>query len=126
MGLQNPYQKYKQNSIMTATPQELVLLLYNGAMKFLKQAILHLENKDIPKAHSAIIRVQNITLEFMATVDRNYEVGENLYNLYDYMYNRLIQANISKEAKMLQEVYDMYKELRDTWEEAMKIAKKGK
>lgn len=126
MGLQNPYQKYKQSSIMTATPEELVLLLYNGAMKFLKQAVLHLENKDISQAHNAIIRVQNITLEFMSTVDRNYEVGKNLYSLYEYMYNRLVQANISKQIDILEEIYDMYKELRDTWEEAIKIARRGK
>lgn len=126
MAINNPYARYKQSSIMTASPEELVLMLYNGAMKFLRQAIIHIENRDIPSAHKAIIRVQDITIEFMSNVDRKYEVGKNLYNLYDFIHNKLVQANVSKSITLLEEVYDMYKELRDTWEEAMKIAKKGK
>lgn len=126
MAINNPYAKYKQSSIMTASPEELVLMLYNGAMKFLKQAIIHLKNRDIPSAHKSIIRVQDITIEFMSNVDRNYEVGKNLYRLYDFIHNKLVEANVSKDISLLEEIYDMYKELRDTWEEAMEIAKRGK
>lgn len=126
MAIKNPYAQYQQNSIMTASPQELTLMLYNGALKFLKQGMIHIEEKNIEKAHQAIIRVQDILVEFMSTVDRQYEVGEHLYKLYNYMNERLIEANFQKDTKILEEVYDMLTELRDTWEQAMEIVKKGK
>lgn len=126
MAMRSPYAQYQQNSIMTASPQELTLMLYNGALKFLKQGIIYIEEKNIEKAHQAIIRVQDILVEFMSTVDRQYEIGEHLYKLYDYMNERLIEANFQKDTKLLEEVYNMITELRDTWEQAIEIVKKGK
>lgn len=126
MAINNPYSKYQQNSIMTASPEELTLMLYNGALKFLKQAIICIEEKDIESAHNKILRVQDILVEFMSTVDRKYEIGDNLYKLYEFMNYRLREANFKKDIKILEEVYEMIKELRDTWQQAMKIAKKGK
>lgn len=124
MATNNPYSQYKQNSIMTATPQELCLMLYKGAMKFIKQSIIYMENGDIEKSHNSNIRAQDIFVEFMSTVDRSYGIGENLFNLYEYMNYRLQEANIQKDEEMLGEVYEMTKELSETWEEAIKIAKK--
>lgn len=126
MAINNPYSQYKQNSIKTASPQELCLMLYKGALKFIKQSIIHLENKDIEKSHYSNLRAQDIYVEFMSTVNREYEIGENLYKLYEYMNYRLQEANMSKSKEMLEEVYDMTKDLLETWEEAMKLAKKGK
>ncbi|WP_069650351.1 flagellar export chaperone FliS [Caloranaerobacter ferrireducens] len=126
MAMKNPYAQYQQNSIMTASPEELTLMLYNGALKFLKQAILYIEEKNIESAHERILRVQDILVEFMSTVDRKYEIGDNLYKLYEFMNYRLREANFKKDIEVLEEVYVMIKELRDTWQQAMKIAKKGK
>lgn len=119
----NPYAKIKQNSIMTASPQELTLMLYDGAIKFGNQAVQAIENGEIEKAHNMIIRVQNIIEEFRSTLDMQYEVAESLDLMYDYIYRRLFDANISKDNTILTEAVDLIRELRNTWKEAMVLAK---
>lgn len=125
MAMKNPYSQYKQNSVMTASPQELTLMLYNGALKFLKQAMLFMDEKKIEKTHNSIVRTQDILIEFMSTVDQNYEVGKSLYKLYDYMNYRLREADMEKDKEKIEEIYGMIEELRDTWKQAMEKVKKG-
>lgn len=117
----NPYEQYKQQSILTASPADLTLMLYNGCIKFINQAKLHIENKDIKNAHNSIIRAQDIIKEFMQTLDMNYKISERLILIYDYLYRRLVDANISKSTEILDEVLGFVTELRDTWEEVIKI-----
>jgi len=121
----NPYAKIKQNSIMTASPQELTLMLYNGAIKFANQAMEAMKEGNMPLAHEKNIRVQNIILEFRASLDFNYEVSNDMDAMYDYIHRRLVEANISKNADILQEVLGLLREFRDTWKEAMDLAKKS-
>lgn len=122
----NPYAKIKQNSILTASPQELTLMLYNGAIKFGNQAIIAIENKDYEKAHNSIIRVEDIIQEFQATLDMEYDVANSFAIMYDYIYRRLLEANINKDIEILEEVLGYLRELRDTWKEAMRIVKQPK
>lgn len=119
----NAYKQYQHNVIYTASPQELTLMLYNGLIKFINLSIQGVEEKDIAKANNNIIRAQDILVEFMSTLDLNYEVAKGLMSLYDYMNRRLIDANINKDKDILQEVLDFAEELRDTWSQAMKLAK---
>lgn len=120
----NPYQQYKQNSVYTASPQELTFMLYNGLVKFLKLSIQGIENEDIEKTNNYIIRSQDIITEFMSTLDMQYDVSKNLMTLYDYMNRNLIEANIKKDKTILEEVLGYAEELRDTWAQAMKLVKK--
>jgi flagellar protein FliS len=117
------YDQYKENSIYTASPEELTLMLYNGLVKFIMKAQYALSKKDMQAAHDNIIKSQNIVQEFMATLDKSYEVSTNLLLMYDYMNRRLVEANIHKSTEILSEVLGFAKELRDTWEQAMKVAK---
>ena len=126
MAMKNPYGQYKQNSVMTASPQELTLMLYNGALKFIGKAKIFIDQKNIPKANEAIIRTQDIIQELNITLNMDYEVSQNLRGLYTYMIERLVDANISKDIKILDEVSEMVTELRDTWKEAIKLSKTGK
>lgn len=119
----NGYNQYKENSINTATPEELTLMLYNGLVKFIMQAQAAIDSKNIEKAHKSIIRSQDIIREFQVTLNMNYEVSHNLAQLYDYMYRRLLNANLKKDKEILEEVLWFAKELRDTWAQAMKLAK---
>lgn len=119
----NGYNQYKSNSINTATPEELTLMLYNGLIKFIMQAQVAVDDNCIEKANNGIVRAQAIITEFQSTLDMNYEVSQNLELLYDYMYRRLVEANLKKDKDILQEVLDMAKELRDTWSQAMKLAR---
>lgn len=125
MGNSNAYQQYQQNMINTATPQELTLMLYNGLVKFLKLSIQSIEEKNMEKANNYIIRSQDIIMEFMCTLDMQYEVSKSLMSLYDYMNRRLVDANTKKEKAIVEEVLGFAEELRDTWAQAMKLAKQA-
>ncbi len=125
MAINNPYGQYKQNSVMTASPQELTLMLYNGALKFIGLSKIHIEKKDIPKANESIIRAQDIIQELNITLNMDYEMSTGLRSIYTYILEVLVDANISKEIKYLDEAAEMVTELRDTWKEAIKISKTG-
>lgn len=121
---QNSYNQYKENSILSAKPEELTLMLYNGLVKFIMRGKDAVEQNRMEEAHVSIVKAQNIISEFMRTLDMKYEVSIGLELMYDYMLRRLIEANIRKDASILDEVLGYAKELRDTWELAMKEARK--
>lgn len=115
----DPYMEYKRNSVMTASPEELVLMLYNGIIRFANEAKQAIDDKNVEKAHNSITRAQDIVLELMATLDMQYDISKNLYSIYDFISRRLIDANLKKDKKPLDEVISLITELRDTWGEAM-------
>lgn len=120
------YQQYQQNSVMTASPEELTLMLYNGAIKFINLGKHHIENKEIEKANNAIKRAQSIVTELKNTLDMNYEISHNLENIYNFILEKLLDANIRKDIQFLDEALLLIEEIRDTWKEAMKKARKIK
>ena len=117
---------YKQNQVDTAPPEELTLLLYNGAIMFIKRAKQAMGNKDFNQVHAYNMRVQDIIDELIITLDRKYPIAEQLLLLYDYLKRRLIEANVSKDITILDEVEGFFVEFRDTWKQAIAIARKGK
>ena len=121
--MNNPYDTYKNNSVFTATKEELTLMLYDGALKFSNQAMVALEKKDFEKANEMIIKVQNIIQEFQITLDKKYDISKQLATLYDYLFRRLLEANMKKDTEILNEVRDHIRTLRDTWKEAMKMSR---
>jgi len=124
MAVNNVYQQYQQNSIMTASPEDLTLMLYNGAIKFINLGKLFIEEKNMEKAHYNIIRAQDIINELNITLDMNYEISKNLRNLYTFVLDKLLDANISKDVKHLDEALEIVEGLRDTWKDAMQEIKK--
>lgn len=121
--LNNPYAKYKNNAINTATKEELTLMLYDGAVKFCNQALSFMEAKDHLKTNECIRKVQDIVREFQITLDKKHSIANQLDQLYDYLHHRLLEANLKKDMEILTEVRDHLRSLRDTWKEAMKLAK---
>ena len=125
MPLQNPYEQYQRNKILTATPSEVTLMLYEGAIKFCNIAIMAIENNDMEKAHTNIMKTQRIMEEFRNTLDRKYEVAEDFDRIYGYVLRRLFDANIKKDKEILEEVNGHLRSLRDTWKEVMKKCNKA-
>lgn len=119
----NPYTKIKNNAIMTASPQELTLMLYDGAIKFGNQAKKAITDGDIEKANNLILRVQAIIEEFQTTLDMKYDVSEGMALMYDFIMRRLIEANSMKDVEILEEALYFVREMRNTWKDAMQIAK---
>lgn len=123
MALPNAYAKYNNSKIMTASPAELTLMLYEGAIKFCNIAIIGIEQKDIQKAHTNIRKVENIIEEFRSTLDRKYAVAEEFDRVYVYLLQRLLEANVKKDKEILEEVNMHLHSMRDTWKEVMRISK---
>ena len=125
MPLQNPYGEYQRNKILTASPAEITLMLYEGAIKFCNIAIMAIEQDDMEKAHINIMKTQRIIEEFRNTLDRKYQVAEEFDKIYVYVLQRLFEANIKKDKAVLEEVNTHLRSLRDTWKEVMKRCNKA-
>lgn len=119
----NAYSQYANNRILTASPAELTLMLYEGAIKFCNIAIMAIENKDIEKAHTNIMKAQRIIEEFQLTLDFKYQIANDFNNVYNYLMQRLREANLTKDKEILEEVNTHLRVMRDTWKEVMKLAK---
>ena len=117
----NGYAAYANSKVATATPAELTLMLYDGAIKFCNIAIMALEEKDLEKAHNNIIKVENIISEFQITLNHKYPVAKDFDAVYKYLKERLVEANVKKDKEVLEEVLEHLRTMRDTWKEVMKV-----
>ena len=120
------YDAYAKNKILTASPAELTLMLYEGAIKFCNIAIAAIEEKDIEKAHNNITKLENIIAEFLSTLDHKYPVAQDFENVYNYLMERLLEANLKKDKEILEEVLTHLRTMRDTWKEVMEQNKTAK
>jgi flagellar protein FliS len=114
---------YKDSKILTATPADLTLMLYEGAIKFGNIAVTDIEKKDYSMANTNIIKAERIISELRATLNFKYPIAKNFDTIYDYIYRRLIDANIKKNKDILEEALGYIREMRDTWKEVMRLAK---
>lgn len=121
MAVSNPYQSYQQNSVNTASPGELTLMLYNGCLKFIHQAKRAITEKNIEMKNTNIQKAQNIIQELMVTLNMDLEISQNMMSLYDYMNRRLIEANIKNDTAILDEVEGLVTEFRNTWKEVIQL-----
>ena len=121
MALPNAYSQYNNSKILTASPGELTLMLYEGAIKFCNIAEVAVEQKDIEKAHINIVKVQKIIDYLRQTLDMKYPVSEDFERMYVYLSERLITANIKKDKDILEEVNAHLHSIRDTWKEVLRL-----
>ena len=122
MAPKNGYAVYANNKVLTASPAELTLMLYEGAIKFCNIAIVAIEQKDIEKAHNNIRKADRIIEEFQLTLDHKYPVAEDFDKVYTYLRDRLLLANLRKDKEILEEVLTHLRTMRDTWKEVMRTA----
>lgn len=116
------YNAYLRSKVMTATPAELTLMLYEGAIKFVNKAIMSIENDDVMGAHNNLMKTQRIIEELRASLDHKYPVAKEFDTVYEYILRRLVEANIKKDKDILEEVLEHLRTMRDTWKEVMKNA----
>ena len=114
------YAQYNNSKILTASPAELTLMLYEGAIKFCNIAITAIEHKDVEKAHNNIMKTQRIIEEFQITLNHDYPVAKDFDVVYTYLLKRLLQANLKKDKDILEEVLGHLRTMRDTWKEVMR------
>jgi len=114
------YDRYKKAAVETVAPGKLLLMLYDGAIKKLEKAKKAVDAKDMSCAHEEIIKVQDIMVELMSTLDMRYDIAGHLYSLYDYLHRRLVEANVKKDIDILNEVQGFMEELQGAWQQAAK------
>lgn len=125
MAINSGYAAYANSKVMTASPAELTLMLYEGAIKFCNIAIRGIEENDVQKAHTNIVKVENIISEFQATLNHKYPVAKDFDEVYKYLKERLVEANVKKEKEILEEVLEHLRTMRDTWKEVMRLTNNG-
>ena len=123
MALPNAYAQYHNSKVLTASPAELTLMLYDGAIKFCNIAEVAIEQKDIEKAHNNIMKVQRIIDYLRQTLDMKYEVAQDFERMYEYISRRLVEANMKKDIEILREANTHLRAIRDNWKEVMRINK---
>lgn len=119
----NPYATYQTNSVTTALPQDLTLMLYEGLIKFTMLAKRSIENGLIQEKNTNIQKAQAIIMELQLTLNQSIALSKDLNNLYDYMQSRLVDANVQNDVVAIDEVLGFAEEFRETWKEAMKLAR---
>ncbi len=114
---------YRNNKLLTATPADLTLMLYEAAIKFCNLASMALEKKDYNTTNTNLIKAQRIITELRTSLDFKYPVAKEFDRVYEYIHHRLVEANIRKDIEALEEALQYTREMRDTWKEVMKTAK---
>ncbi|MBP1971164.1 flagellar protein FliS [Virgibacillus natechei] len=125
MTLNNPYQVYQNNSVNTASGGELTLMLYNGCIKFIKQAMKEMNETNYEAKNTNIQKAQNIIQELMLTLDKEVEISKQMLPLYDYIQFQLKEGNVKNEVDKLEEALRLVTEFRDTWKEVILKTRKA-
>ena len=123
----NQYIKqYQKSNIETASREQILIMLYDGAIQFLNKAKIAINNKDVEAAHNNLISTQNIIYEFINSLDREVapDLAARLTSLYEYFIRRLVEANMKKEIAPIDEVLGYLKSLKATWEKAIELSQK--
>lgn len=123
MALPNGYAQYNNNKVMMASPAELTLMLYDGAIKFCNIAIMGMEQNDVEKAHKNIVKTEKIITYLRETLDMKYPVAQDFENIYVYLERRLVEANVKKDKEILEEICGHLRSVRETWKEVMRLNK---
>ncbi|WP_379138032.1 flagellar export chaperone FliS [Paenibacillus sp. sgz500958] len=118
----SPYEKYRQSSVKTSTPAQLLIMLFDGAIRFTKSGAEGIAAADIQKTNLNFVKAQAIVSELMAMLDPQFEISKSLYSLYEYIKHLLVQANVKKDKGLADEALTYLSELRTTWLEASKTA----
>ncbi|MCM1568335.1 MAG: flagellar export chaperone FliS [Roseburia sp.] len=121
MAMPNAYAQYNNNKVLTASPAELTLMLYDGAIRFCNVALSAMEVNNVEKVHNNIVKVQRIVDYLRQTLDMKYKVSEDFDRIYLYLSQRLVEANMKKDKEILEEVNEHLHAVRDNWKEVMRI-----
>jgi len=120
---QNPYAQYKQQAVTTAGPEKLLIMLFDGAIRFAGQARKAIEDKDIEKSNNYLMRCQDIVFELIGSLNMDFEISHSLLPMYEYINYNLQQANIQKDLKYLDEAEIYLREFREIWIQTAKLVK---
>jgi len=123
--INSPLQKYQQSQFQTS-PEQLLIMLYDGAIRFVKLGITGIEEANYEKSNTNLCKGQAVLHELIAALNMDYQVAKTLYQVYEYMIHQLIQSNLKKDVRPANEVLSHLQELREAWDTAIKSLGQGK
>lgn len=114
----NGHERYLETAVETASPARLIVMLYDGAIRFINEAVEAMRRRDYETQNARLQRAQKILAELISSLDfdKGGEIAENLFRLYTYMYNQLVEANIQDSIERLEHVIDLLSDLREAWD----------
>jgi flagellar protein FliS len=114
----NGHERYLETAVETASPARLIVMLYDGAIRFINEAAYAMQQRDYETQNAKLQRAQKILAELISSLDfdKGGEIAENLFRLYTYMYNQLVEANINDDTARLEHVVGLLCEIREAWE----------
>jgi flagellar secretion chaperone FliS len=117
--LPNPYQQYRATNVQTAGSVDLVVMLYQGAVRFIRFGLEAMEREDTKAAHTNLVRAQDIIVELLGSLNREAggQIADQLAGVYDYCFRRLVQANVKKDSEAAREVVGILRDLGTAWQE---------
>lgn len=121
----NPYAQYQNSKVLTASPAELTLMLYDGIIKFINMAIVATKEKDYEKANINAQKAQRIVDHLNETLNDKYEVAKDFHNIYSCIMFALSQGNINKDVSEFERALDYTKSIRETWKQVMEMSGRG-
>ncbi len=122
----DPYKQYRENAVKTSCPEELVVLMFRGLERYMKQGQLFIDEKDYEKTNAILLKAQDIVAELMVSLDMDIGMSKELYSLYDYILECLRESNVNKETTGLKEALPIVTSLREAWEGALISVRKIK
>lgn len=118
MRYSNQYQQYQSQAINTLTPGELLILLYDHLILCINKAVLNIKNKSITDTHENIIKAEKIVMYLIDILDMSFPISKELLNIYEFLYNELVRANVAKDEEILKNLLPVISDLRNTWQQA--------
>lgn len=120
MTINNGYARYREQSVLTASPGDLVLMLYDGCLRQMRLARVALGEGKMEAASTSLMKAQDIVTELIQGLDFHYQISENLLSLYEYIHYELVMANVTKDPARIVPVEEITADLRETWEQAVR------
>ena len=119
-----PQDAYRQQDILTANPIDVIVMLYDALKKNILVGRKKIERNNIESAHSHLMKAQQIVVELVNSLDMNYEISENLLAIYEFILRTLEEANMKKDAQLLEPLIEIVGDLREAWNE-ISVSNKG-
>jgi len=119
--MNNPYASYKTQSIQTMTPGEMVVALYEGLIKQLNLAIIHIEEKNMPEGHISLMKSQDIITYLMSTLNPDIEISKTILPYYELFQRQIMDANLKKDVQTIKAVLPLIEEFKQIFTQADRL-----
>jgi flagellar protein FliS len=121
MAMANPYERYRQQGVMTASPVELIVMLYDGCIKNLKLARIAIQEKKYDTSNTHLQKAQEIIAELISSLDLHFPIAADLMKIYDFILRQIVEINVSKDETAIGGIVGLLSTLKDAWSQVARM-----